>query len=369
MHVWDTCTPGHTGPDTHSRTPRTTWWEFTWVQGCMLSWRVETLHCRFFISAKFHPPLHHRRGREPLYLTHTLSRFCSISIKLLSLFPSLHHHYHFASLLLKHISISKAISLFLWQLLQVPIRCDRFRLSLLAISSSSFAPSSPAIISLAAWASVAKCSKQFSPTSLWRLLVRLSFYLSVKAVKAEQRCWQSGEGRVHRRFPYVNDLMNLLLRRGTFGHKSTLPSPPCRFSEQRDRWIKCNERHLGGTHSACMQTNRHTHKHCQITLSLLPFLSLLFSSPLSSVSSSRSQIPGLFSPFLSLPLFCVLSHSNPSLASFVMTKEQPHELAPAGVHGNNPFVSPTLSPLHQGIPWTPPDPFNPLATSYLQKSS
>lgn len=141
-------------------------------------------------------------GSLSISLTHTLAlfaRFLSNSFSPL-LPPSLHHHYHFASLLLKHTSISKPISLVLWQLLQVSIRCDRFGPSTprCPISSSSLAPSWLTIISLAAWVSAAKRSKQFPPTSPWRLLTRLSVSVCLSS-RWEGYC-PSGEGGVYNRF-------------------------------------------------------------------------------------------------------------------------------------------------------------------------
>lgn len=121
--------------------------------------------------------------------------------------------------------------------------------------------------------------------------------------------WQAGESqaallakwqRQSLQFSYVNDLTSAKR------HIQLQIHSPCRVLHngigRLNVMTAISEAH---TQHARRPTGAgtHTHTHCQITLSLLPFLSLLFPSPLPSVSSSRSQIPGLFSPFLSLPLF------------------------------------------------------------------
>lgn len=126
-------------------------------------------------------------------------------------------------------------------------------------------------------------------------------------------------------------------------HWSSLLSPPCRV------WCaKCNDCPLGGAH-------------CQITLYLLPSTSLLLHSPLSSVSSSCSWIPGLFSPSLVLSFLMSFHIQIALLAGFFfcvfLTKEQLRELALTGVHGNNPRQLTNPFNPHQVIPWTAPDPF------------
>lgn len=111
---------------------------------------------------------------------------------------------------------------------------------------------------------------------------------------------------------------------------------------------------------------RPTGTHFKITLLMLASFSLLFLSPLYLPHIVKSR---KFSPlFWPLPLFwCVLSHSNPALAFFIMTKEQLRQLAAAGIHGNCALRF--QRPLHRSSrhslnptrpPWLPP---------YLQGSS
>lgn len=86
-----------------------------------------------------------------------------------------------------------------------------------------------------------------------------------------------------------------------------------------------------------------------------------FPSPLSSVCSSCSWIPGLLSPSLVLS-FLMSFHIQIALLAvflcvFFLTKEQLRELALTGVHGNNPRQLTNPFNPHQVIPWTSLDPF------------
>ncbi len=255
----------------------------------------------------------------------------------------------------------KPISLFFWQLLQVSVRCDRF------------GPSTPHYLSvlictiLAGSLSVYGKMQRAILTGVLLTSARPFVFLSFRVAGDSRAALLEKQRGRSLRFSYINDLFNVTLQRGALSRKSILSSPPCRVLHDGIGGLNVmtasSEAH---TQHARRPTEAHTHTRCQITLSLLSLLSLLFSSPLSSVSSSRSHIPGLFSPFLSLPLFwcpCPFTFKSPR-AFFIMTKEQLQELTTAGVHGNSPSSS--LSPLIKAFPEPHPTPLTLWQTPYLQ---
>lgn len=143
------------------RTPYSIWSLRVW--GCKLNWNASL---QIFHPCNVSSPLCTTGGGGNRFLPNSIF--------------SLHHHAHSASLPLKHISISKPISLLLRQLLQVSIRCDRFHFSL----------------SLLTW--------QWLQLVLLTDIPIMFVFLSVKLVRARQWFWWEGGG--------VNDiLMSVLL--------------------------------------------------------------------------------------------------------------------------------------------------------------
>lgn len=151
--------------------------------------------------------------------------------------------------------------------------------------------------------------------------------------------------------------------------KSVLPSPPC--------WVLHNG--IGGLNVMTAVSEAHT-QHARRPTHTLPnhiisvalLIPPFFLSSFLCILLTQSN-PRTFLPFFCLSLFsdvCVLSHSNPSLAFFPFFFYYDKGAAPWTGSCRRPWQQPLqfaqpFTP-HQGIAWTPPDPFNLLATPYLQ---